>query len=127
MTRNRETGDTFQRCNLFELQQHPTRAHGGVGEILFHRIATAANISSACNFLDFTTMPPGTTIGQHSHRTDEEEYYLILRGQGRMQQNGEEFTVGPGDLIRNPPGGTHALQNTSDQDLQMFVFEVRVI
>jgi len=116
----------FRRCNIFELQQEPTVAHNGVGEILFRRIATSANISSACNFIDFTTMPPGTTIGEHSHSDREEEYYLVLRGRGTMQQSGEEFEVGPGDLIRNPPGGTHSLQNTGNEDLQMFVFEVQV-
>jgi len=120
------SGNAFRRCNLFELEQEKTVAHDGVGEILFKRIASAANISGACNFLDFTTMPPGSTIGKHTHQDSEEEYYLILRGRGRMQQDGEEFEVKAGDLIRNPPGGTHALQNIGGDILQMFVFEVRV-
>ena len=118
---------TFQRCNLFELEQEKAVAHDGLGEILFRRIATSADISGACNFLDFTTMPPGSSIGKHTHRDSEEEYYLILRGRGRMQQNGEEFEVKAGDLICNPPGGTHALQNIGGDILQMFVFEVQVL
>ena len=126
MTFTNDVADQFQRCNLFTLPQESTCAHGGVGEILFRRIATSANIAGACNFMDFTTMPPGTTIGKHTHTATEEEYYLILRGHGTMQQSGEEFGVGPGDLIRNPPSGTHALQNTGQEDLQMFVFEVQV-
>jgi len=118
--------DEFDRCNLYELSQEHTVAHNGVGEILFRRIATAASLAGACNFIDFTTMPPGTTIGLHRHSDDEEEFYLILAGRGKMHQDGDEFEVGPGDLIRNPPGGTHALANIGNEVLQMFVFEVRV-
>ena len=117
---------SFSRCNLFQLPLEPTNAHGGEGNIHFHRIATAANLSGSCNFIDFTSMPPGTTIGRHRHRANEEEFYLILNGTGTMQLGDEQFQVQAGDLIRNPPGGTHALQNTGDRELQMFVFEVKV-
>ena len=43
-----------------------------------------------------------------------------------MTRDSEEFEVGPGDLIRNRPGGTHSLKNKSDTELQLFVFEVKV-
>lgn len=118
--------EKFDRCNLFELQQAATVAHDGVGEVLFHRIATSATLDGACNFIDFTTLPPGTTIGRHTHQDDEEEFYLILKGRGAMQVGEEEFSVRPGDLVRNPPGGTHSLQNVGDEELQIFVFEVQV-
>lgn len=116
----------FDRCNLFTAKQQPTVAHGGIGEVLFRRLATSQNIEGACNFIDFTTMPPGSSIGEHQHSTSEEEFYLILQGTGRMTQGGREFEVIAGDLIRNPPGGVHALENIGDEDLQMFVFEVQV-
>ncbi len=117
----------FQRCNLYSLDLNETVAHGGTGKIRFQRIANSKSLSGACNFVDFTRMPPGSTIGEHSHTTDEEEFYLILRGQGRMRQGGQEFDVGPGDLIRNAPGGTHSLANTGSEELQLFVFEVKVV
>ena len=117
----------FVKCNIRELPMTSTSAHDGVGEILFHRIATSASVSGACNFIDFTKMPPGTTIGRHTHREDEEEFYLIVAGTGTMQLGSETFFVRTGDLIRNPPGGTHALQNTGDEILELFVFEVKVL
>lgn len=120
------SNEQFDRCNLFALELEPTVAHNGVGEILFRRLATSHNISGACNFIDFTTMPPGTTIGKHQHTENEEEFYLILKGRGKMQQGDREFEVTAGELIRNPPGGIHALENIGDEDLQMFVFEVQV-
>lgn len=116
----------FGRCNLHELALEPTVAHGGEGTILFRRILTAADVRGACTFADYSVVPPGASVGEHTHAPDEEEYYLILAGAGRMRRNGEEFAVRAGDLVRNPPGGTHMLVNTGEGDLRMFVFELRV-
>ena len=71
-------------------------------------------------------MPPGTSIGAHTHNAKEEEFYLVLAGSGRMRKDGEWFAVNPGDFIRNPPGGSHELVNCGDTDLQLFVFELSV-
>lgn len=117
----------FQRANLFRLPLDSTIAHDGRGEILTRRIADAANVHGACNFIDFTVMPPGSTIGTHTHQGDEEEYYLILSGRGRMRCGEETFDVAAGDLIRNPPGGTHGLENTGAEPIELFVFEVGVV
>ena len=121
-----KAGLVFDQCNLYELMQVPTVAHRGDGSIRFARILTAHAISGACNFMDFTTMPPGTTIGLHAHSAEEEEYYLVLAGAGTMVIGDRSFTVKAGDLIRNPPGSAHSLANDSAQDLQLFVFELRV-
>lgn len=121
-----ENGFVFDRCNLFELTQTPAAAHGGEGLIRFARILTRETISGECNFMDFTTMPPGTTIGLHSHSLAEEEYYLVLAGEGTMVLGNSSFPVKAGDLIRNAPGGAHSLSNDGDRDLQLFVFELRV-
>lgn len=116
----------FHRANLYKLPLNSEIAHGGLGQILTSRIATDADLNGACNFIDFTEMPPGASIGQHTHSPEEEEYYLILSGSGQMTSNGKQFEVSTGDLVRNPPGGTHGLKNTGDQTLKLFVFEVVV-
>ena len=50
----------------------------------------------------------------------------MLEGTGSMWRDGVEFPVGPGDLVRNLPGGSHGLVNTGGVDLRVFVFEVKV-
>ncbi|HEU4557806.1 MAG TPA: cupin domain-containing protein [Longimicrobium sp.] len=120
------TDQAFLRCNLYQLRQEPVRAHDGEGEVWFTRVATAAGLRGACNFIDFTTVPPGASIGEHSHAADQEEFYLVLAGSGRMLCGGESFDVTAGDLVRNPPGGTHALRNTGAGPLRLFVFELQV-
>jgi mannose-6-phosphate isomerase-like protein (cupin superfamily) len=120
------TEDKFDRCNIYEVPQTATPAHNGRGRLNFARLATRTVLSGACNFIDFTCMPPGSSIGLHTHGMDEEEFYLILEGEGRMHRDGVSFSVRPGDLIRNHPGGTHSLVNTGSTQMKLFVFEVAV-
>jgi len=116
----------FERCNLFDAPLEQVRAHGGAGQIYFCRIVTASRIAGACNFVDYSELPPGTSIGIHQHQSSEEEYYLVLSGEGELHQDGHSFVVKAGDLVRNGPGGTHGLRNTGSEPLRLFVFELQV-
>ena len=122
-----KTSLIFDHCNLYELARTQTSAHGGEGLIQVTRILTAETVAGACNFMDFATLSPGTTIGLHTHSYADEEYYLVLAGEGTMVVEDRTFPVKAGDLIRNPPGSSHALSNDGDDDLQLFVFELRVL
>lgn len=119
-------GPLFSRCNIEELALTAVQAHGGDGKIQFCRIADAASLAGGCNFIDLAIVPPGSTIGRHRHSSNEEEFYLVLDGRAQMYRNGEEITVGPGDLVRNPPGGEHGLRALGPDPVRLFVFEVRV-
>ena len=116
----------FDRCNVDQLPLERVVAHGGQGEILFHRVADAGHLSGRLNFIDVALLPPGVSIGRHTHAPNEEEFYLVLEGHGRMYRDGTTFEVGPGDLIRTSPGGSHELTNTGQANLKLFVFEVSV-
>lgn len=114
----------FDRVHLDDLPLVPTVAHHGVGEIRFCRVAEREAMAGACNFIDLAVVPPGASIGRHRHADDEEEFYLVLKGSGRMWRDGEEFAVRAGDLVRNRAGGAHGLVNDGDVDLTVFVFEL---
>ena len=116
----------FDRLNLDEVPLSDTQAHGGEGLIRFARLCHEGQSSGLCHFIDLAEIPPGSSIGRHRHGPDEEEFYLVLKGQGVMWRNGEEFPVRAGDLIRNPPSGEHSLYNSGPDPLRIFVFEVSV-
>ncbi len=116
----------FDRCNLNELPWTDVVAHGGEGRIRFHRIADDGATRGACHFIDVAEIPPGGSIGRHTHAEHEEEFYLVLSGWGDMWRDGESFPVRAGDVIRNRPGGSHGLKNPGPEPLRIFVFEVRV-
>jgi mannose-6-phosphate isomerase-like protein (cupin superfamily) len=119
--------DPFDRCNLFELALERGPAHDGQGDISFRRIAVREELNGGCNFIDYAEIPPGSTIGLHRHRADEEEFYLVLAGEGEMSKDEAVFTVRPGDLIRNRPDGMHGLRNVGSDMLRLFVFELSVV
>ena len=121
-----EDAREFDRCNLADLELESIVAHDGEGRIRFRRIADMAALAGACDFMDFAELPPGTSVGRHTHDAREEEFYLILAGRGEMWRDGATFGVRAGDLIRNRPAGSHGLVNTGDEPLRMFVFQVAV-
>lgn len=116
----------FRMSRLFEERLNPQVAHGGQGQIEAVRVATGAVLAGGCNFIDFVQLPPGTSIGEHAHGLDEEEFYLVLSGTGLLQLGEDRIPVGPGDLIRNPPGGIHGLANTGRTTVRLVVFELSV-
>ncbi len=76
-------------------------------------------------------LPPGTSIGPHDH-VDEDEIYIIQKGQGLMtdggppvkqdearpsSQGGKEFRVAAGDAILTGQGASHSIKNTGAEDL----------
>jgi mannose-6-phosphate isomerase-like protein (cupin superfamily) len=61
------------------------------------------------------TVPVGQPTQCHFHKLSE-ELYFILEGNGKMEINGEERDVGPGDAILIPPGAWH--QITASQTLR---------
>jgi oxalate decarboxylase/phosphoglucose isomerase-like protein (cupin superfamily) len=113
-----------QRCNLDGLPLRRVQAHGGRGEIGFARIVERSRPGIGCHFIDYAEVPPGASVGRHRHGPDEEEFYLVLSGRGRMIRDGVEFRVEPGDLVRNAPGGEHELHNDGSEPVRLFVFEL---
>jgi len=101
-----------------------TIAHGGQGVVKTARVA-GEDRHSGFHFIDLTEVPPGHSIGVHTHGLEDEEVYVIVAGQGEMTLNGQTFDVEPGDVVVNPRGGTHALTNTGSEPLRLVVLDVR--
>ena len=52
--------------------------------------------------------PPGAGTQRH-HHAKTEEIYVVLSGSGRMEIEGEDRDVAPGDAILIPPGARHEI------------------
>ncbi len=111
--------------NFLELPGEMGPSHNGVGEVRATWVYRAEDFETPLQFLIYTEVPPGTSVGLHTHGNDE-EMYVILDGEGTMTVNGETRVVKKGDAILNKPGWTHGLENTSDKVLRMLVFEVKM-
>jgi len=110
--------------NFYEIEPRlQTNCHGGEGTIKIANIIE--KFATPMQFFHYTTLPPGTSIGLHKHGNDE-EFYVVLSGEGEMEVDGEKQNVTAGAVIMNKPFGTHGLRNTSaTDDLNILVFEVK--
>jgi mannose-6-phosphate isomerase-like protein (cupin superfamily) len=54
-------------------------------------------------------VPAGGSTQRHYHK-DSEEFYYVLCGSGKMEIDGEEREVGPGDAILIPAGAWHRIR-----------------
>lgn len=108
----------FEDCRF-----ESVRAHGGEREISFARVLQRTG--GSIRFIDLSVLAPGADIGRHTHERDNEELYVVVAGKGLMSLDGRDFEVGPGDVVMNRPGGTHALKNVGDTELRIVVIEVQ--
>ena len=109
--------------NVYSTPKVRVMAHDGSGEIETARVFDASDFKTKCDFVDHSVIPPGVTIGIHSHEGNEEMYFII-NGCGVMSVDGTVIEVSKGDLILNKPFGTHGITNHSDSAIEMLVFQV---
>jgi mannose-6-phosphate isomerase-like protein (cupin superfamily) len=81
-------------------------------------ILDRTNAPVANQSLAEATVPAGGSTQRHYHRISE-EFYFILEGAGRMEIDGEERAVGPGDAILIPPGAWHQIRAEGVGDLRL--------
>ena len=72
--------------------------------------------------LSFQTLVPGQDSGfLHTH----EELYIILKGEGEYQVDGEIFPVSEGTIVRVAPDGKRALKNTGSENMTMLCIQYK--
>jgi len=98
--------------------------HGGQGPISFRRLLRADAFMSPIDFVDFTVIPPKSEIGFHDHFNNE-EIYMIVQGTPLvcLQEKRERLELGSVAIVRSGEG--HGLINDTDEDVAIFVIQVR--
>ena len=82
-------------------------------------------VGAAAAEFSFQTLVPGQDSGfLHTHKTHE-ELYIILKGEGQYQVDGEIFPVSEGTIIRVAPDGKRALKNTGSENLTMMCIQYK--
>ncbi len=111
--------------NPQDVPSNPRVLHDGIGLCDNRELYSSADFETRLLFLSHTVIPPGATIGYHTHGEDE-EMYIILAGRAVMTVNGEKREVRAGDAILNRRGWSHGLENTSEEPVTIMVFLVRM-
>jgi quercetin dioxygenase-like cupin family protein len=97
--------------------------HLGSGSILFRQLLSSGDFQSPVNFVDYTIIPPGSTIGRHEH-VGNEEMYFIASGTPLVRVNGEAMRLEKGNVTVVRSGEWHELVNDTDRDVEILVIEV---
>lgn len=78
---------------------------------------------------NLTEVAPGKrAFPFHCHHANE-ELFFVIEGEGRLRFGGEEYPVGPGDVIACPPGGpevAHQLINTGAAPLRYLALSTNI-
>lgn len=72
-------------------------------------------------YVNMDYVKPGAASAKYHSHTRQEEFFLILAGQGLLRMDGEERAVGPGDVVAKPAGKriAHQFINTGSEILQI--------
>ncbi len=62
--------------------------------------------------LRIIVLKPGQCPPYHRHHEEMDEGYLIYRGRGLMNADGEVFEAGAGDIILGKRGGFHNMKTS---------------
>lgn len=108
--------------NFLEKQLQEETIHGGDGKCRHTVVFTNEEMEAPVRFINYTILPPAASFGLHKHGNDN-EFYVILSGEGVYVEDGKEAAVKKGDIIMNAPYGDHGIRNTGDVDMEVLVFE----
>ena len=99
--------------------------HGGFGIIEFRRLLKAFDFQTPVDFVDYTVIPPGSTIGAHKH-VGNEEIYFIVEGRPWINVDGDGRRLEPRGIAVVRSGQTHQLVNDTNDRVAIFVVQVRL-
>lgn len=89
----------------------------GLGVVELRHLLSPEEMLNVGRLCAISILPPGTSIGRHTHEGDFELYYF-LKGQGRLTLNGQVSQVAAGDATCCYPGDSHSLENTAAENLE---------
>ena len=94
-------------------------AQGGKEAVTFTDFLLPQDVPGHGRVISKLIIPPGASIGYHTHEGEFEALY-VLEGEAAVNDNGEEFTLHPGDMHICRNGNGHGTENRSNRALVMF-------
>ena len=91
----------------------------GIGKAEIHKILNSAEeLYGKGRLFNHMILPPGCSVGEHTHEGDNEIYY-ILKGSGSYNDNGNRTRLFPGDTAVCNNGECHSLINDGEEPLEL--------
>ncbi len=84
-------------------------ARGGNGKVEISHLFEPEQTKNKTRMFSFVTLEPGASLGYHVH-VNEMEYFYILKGAAKVNDNGTEYTLFPGDTMFTDEGEGHYME-----------------
>ena len=101
-----------------------TQMRGGNGDVVIEHFWKKDELKGKTRLCARLILAPGTSIGLHDH-VDEEEVFIVLRGQAKILDGDETVIVNVGDTILTGDGGGHAVESVGAEPLEMVALIVQ--
>lgn len=95
------------------------KLRGGEGSVFRQAIFTEEETLGKTTLCAIQTVPPGSSIGVHTHDPDVEIVH-VLSGTIRVIDDGAEKDLVAGDTNFTGRGGSHGVVNVSGEDAVLF-------
>ncbi|MGP1435963.1 MAG: cupin domain-containing protein [Phocaeicola sp.] len=121
-----KNGKNFTAVNLGKLNEiKDYELHMGPGMVIPGKVFVGQSLGTTGSEISFQSLAPNQDSGfLHTHKTHE-ELYLIVKGEGEYQVDGEIFPVSEGSIVRVAPKGKRALKNTGKDEMIMMCIQYK--
>ncbi len=75
--------------------------------------------------ISLNTVPKGFKVPFNHRHKQNEEVYIILKGEGKMTIDGEDVIVKEGSVVKVVPEASRTIENTSDKDFQFICVQAK--
>lgn len=91
---------------------------GGAGTVTVRHFFEKEEMRTHTRLCATLIIPSGAGIGSHQH-LKEDEIYIVVRGQGMLDDGLSQTRVVAGDAVLTGNGESHAISNDGDEDLEI--------
>lgn len=95
----------------------------GRGITTIYHLIEGNELKGKAKLISRLVLEPGASIGVHDH-TDDFEVYYILKGEGRVLDDGFMQPIGSGDVVYTADGESHYLENTGNEQLELLAIVI---